>query len=294
MNKVGKKNFLYKQTNSLLLPALVICFLMWFVPFGYQFYLSLLNYNLNDPSTLNTFNGLSNYKTAISNDPFFVNSLLRTISFTFVCLGLEMLLGLIGALILIELEERFAQKLLAFIIIPMVIAPSAVGLTWYFQFNPNFGPLSIYLQKAKLMDNIFLGKEFAFFSVSLVDIWQFTPFMLIIFYSGLKSIPKSVRESLIIDNISYPLKLRKIYLRYILPLFIIAIFLRGVGLIKIFDTIYVLTGGGPGELTEMFSLYAHRLNYKEFNFGLGASQGVLVNYGFLILFLFVYRKLKVY
>jgi len=286
-----KSNIGYSTKYLLLFPTILIV-LIWFLPFIYLIYISLLNYNLNDPESLNSYVGLSNYLSSLLQDSFFGDSIKKTIYFTFSCLVLEIILGLFIALLLIDLPDKYSKILITILIIPMVIAPSVTGLIWYFQFNPVFGPSTHLFRWLNFMDGTFLDQNNAFYSISLVDVWQNTPFMILIFYSALKSIPKSIRESLIVDNISLLLRVQKVYLGYILPIFFVAIIIRIIGLLKTFDTIYIITGGGPGNLTETFPLYAQRLNYKEFNFGMGAAQGVIVNYLFLFVFFIIFKKFK--
>lgn len=285
---------LYLKNNSLIFPALLILLVIWIIPFIFQILISFQSYNFNYPTTKGDFIGLENYYKSF-NDYSFSNSLIITSQFTFITLVIETFLGLILAFILYELPKKFSELFITFLIIPIIIAPFVVGLIWTFQFNPVFGPLSYYSNNIGLLNNSsFLDAKNAFYSICFIDIWQNTPIMTLIFYSAISGIPKEVKDSILIHKISIRYKLFTIYIRYILPIFIIAIFLRVIGILKTFDTIQIITQGGPANLTETFSLYANRLSFKELDFGLGSAQGLLFNYFLLIFFLVILKKIKFY
>jgi len=276
----------------LLTPLFVICISIWVVPFLYQIYLSTLVYDLAKPGSDHEYVGLKNYIHSFSKDQYFIYSLVKTTKLSFICIISELFVGLFISFILLEIPHRISQIAISFLVIPFAIAPSIVGLIWYFQFNVDFGPIHYFLKKIGVANSGLLGYNSAFISITLVDLWQNTPFMILIFYSALKSIPKSILEVSKLDELSYVFKIKNIYASYVLPILITAVSLRFIGLIKTFDTIYVLTRGGPGTITETFPLYSYRLNYNELKLGLGAAQGIIVNYLVIIFFSIVFKWLK--
>jgi len=286
------RNEYSKNRWYLLTPLFVICISIWVVPFLYQIYLSTLVYDLAKPGSDHEYVGLKNYIHSFSKDQYFIYSLVKTTKLSFICIISELFVGLFISFILLEIPHRISQIAISFLVIPFAIAPSIVGLIWYFQFNVDFGPIHYFLKKIGVANSGLLGYNSAFISITLVDLWQNTPFMILIFYSALKSIPKSILEVSKLDELSYVFKIKNIYASYVLPILITAVSLRFIGLIKTFDTIYVLTRGGPGTITETFPLYSYRLNYNELKLGLGAAQGIIVNYLVIIFFSIVFKWLK--
>lgn len=286
----------YINHNKLLLPAISIIIGIWAVPFIYQIIISFVDYRISSPDTKFDFVGIDNYKKALIEDSFYHQSLTKTIIFTFFTLVLETLLGLFFAILLVSLPTRIKKILTIVLIVPIVLAPFVVGLMWNFQFNPSFGPISYFTKEIGLLGegSSILNSANAFKAICLVDVWQNTPFMTLIFASAISGIPKHINESLKIHQVTTWEKIRKVYLKYILPIGIIAVFLRFIGLIKSFDTIHILTQGGPSNITETYSLYAYRLSFKELNFGLGSAEALIVNYGIIFLVLIILKRINFY
>lgn len=292
--KRKKRNY-YKHNKFLSYPAISVIIFIWIIPFIIQIIFSFLDYDLNNPSTKGQFVGLSNYSKLIFKDSFFKESLVKTAYFTFSVLIIETILGLFIAIFIAGLPNMLKDFISSVIIIPLVIAPFTVGLIWNFQFNPIFGPLSYYLNEwGYFTDSSILDHNNAFKAICFVDIWQNTPFMTLIFLSAISGVPKSVTESLYIHQVGLIKRVFNVYLKYLLPILIIAIFLRCINLIKTFDSIHILTQGGPSNITEILSIYLYRLSFKELNFGLGSAEGLVINYTILLVTLFVLKKINFY
>jgi multiple sugar transport system permease protein len=250
--------------------------------------------NPGSPENYGAFAGFDNYAELFSSENGFWPSIGRTGMFSSICLLIEIPLGMMAAIYLSTLRDNQSRAILSFFIIPMVLAPIVVGLIWYFQYNPTFGPLSYYTDGLLGEKATFLDSRHAFYSIIAIDVWEYTPFITLIVYSGIKAIPKNVLDAAHLDRIPFPIRFRKIILGYIFPVLLVAILLRLIGLIKSFDTIYSTTGGGPGEITEVFSTFAHRTNFRKFNWGVGAAQGIVFNYLFLGAFWIIFKRGKIY
>ena len=182
-------------------------------------------------------------------------------------------------------EFRGRRLILTLIMIPTVIAPIVVGLIWYLFFLPTFGLFTQVLNDLGLFRDmgVFSTPETALAVLMLIDIWEWTPFVMLILLAGLTAMPRAPIEAASMDGASRGQILWFVQIPLLRPLIIIALMLRSIDASKIFDTVYVLTGGGPGDSTEMITTFAHRTSFMTWNLGYGSAICLVLAFFSLIL-----------
>lgn len=272
-----------------LLPAFIIMTLVWMYPTLYSLYISSFRYSLIKPDT--AFVGFSNYLKAFLKDPFFWSSFQISMRFALIAVAIQLVLGLLIAL-LFDIENRVMITIRTAILIPMMITPVVVGLMWRFMFNPELGIIN-YLLHARMP---WLGeKSIALYACIIVDVWQWTPFMFLIIFAGLRSLPVEVTEAALIDGASKLKLLWYVTLPLLKRILLIATILRLADAIRVFDTIFVMTKGGPALSTDVYSLWVYRTSLKHFHMGYGAAISwiYLVIVGVILLVFLHFAKLEI-
>ncbi|MEO8027802.1 MAG: sugar ABC transporter permease [Bryobacteraceae bacterium] len=207
-------------------------------------------------------------------DKFFLISVWQTALYSFFALSIEFLLGLSLAL-LVDSLARGRAIFRAGLLVPMLLPPVVAAVAWRLIYNPQFGVLNGMLRMAGF-DTSHLtwtsGEGAAMFSVILVDIWEWTPFLFLLLSAGLQAIPQEPIEAARIDGASRWQILWDVILPLLKPTIALALLLRAMDLMRIFDQIFILTQGGPGFATETVSLYIYRTAFRFYNFGYAAAM----------------------
>ncbi|HET9531203.1 MAG TPA: sugar ABC transporter permease [Blastocatellia bacterium] len=210
----------------------------------------------------------------LASDQFFLAALWHTFIYAAVALTFEFFLGLALALLL-DRPLRSRGLFRALLLIPMMLPPVVVGVVWRLMLNPNFGAINGTL-KAAGADTESLtwtaSPGLALLSVIAVDIWQWTPFMFLVLLAGLQAIPQEPYEAAMIDGSSAWQTFRYVTLPLLRPAILIALLLRTMDLLRVFDQIFILTEGGPGFATETVSLYIYRTAFRFFDFGYATAM----------------------
>lgn len=274
----------------MLLPTLAVMGAVLVYPLGYLFRLSLLDAtmaNLDDPR----FVGLANFR-ALLWDPLFLGSLWRTAMFTASAVSAEIVAGLLLALLVHNMEIPGKRLVVALFLIPNIMAPVAVALIWKFMLDYSVGIVNYALRQLGLPPQSWLGDPtLAFVSIVLVSVWQWTPFTFLTFLAGREVLPLDPYEAARVDGATPLQMFRYITLPLLLPLTLVVAFFRIASSVKVFDKVYVLTGGGPGTATELVSNYVYRESLVNFKLGYGGAAGVIVLLSMLILGLCMLRTL---
>ena len=236
------------------------------------------------------FIGFENYRELLSSDKKFFTAVWHTCLFVVVVVPIEFCGGLAIAL-WINREFRGRRVILTLIMIPTVIAPIVVGLIWYLFFLPTFGLFTQGLNDLGLFRDtgVFSTPESALAVLMLIDIWEWTPFVMLILLAGLTAMPKAPVEAATLDGASRRQILWYVQIPLLRPLIVIALLLRSIDASKIFDTVYVLTGGGPGDSTEMVTTFAHRTSFMTWNLGYGAAICLVLAFASLVMAAIFYR-----
>lgn len=211
--------------------------------------------------------GWGNFVT-LFRDARFANSLLVTLRYTTISIGVQTLAGLSIALLL---NRTFRGKgiVRTLIIAPMFVTPVVVGLTWRMFFDPSAGIINYLIGQLGFGGQPdWLGDPgLALPAVIVADVWEWTPFIVLIIMAGLDSIPHELYEAAVVDGAGELQTIRSITLPLLLPALAIAVVLRIVDANKVFDVIYVMTRGGPGLATETTNLYAYTTGFQYFRIG---------------------------
>ncbi len=257
----------------LLTPAIVLISVITIYPFVYGVYLSLCDFTLMGVS----FRGFENFLN-LFRDERFLNSLKITLIFVFSVVSLEFLIGL-GVAILLNRPFRGKTVIAPLIYIPMIMAPIAVALMWRMLYSPEFGPVNFFLLSSGLISRqiAWLSESgFALLSLVIVDTWQWSPFMFLVLYAGLQSIPTELSEVAQIDGASGWKILRHVTLPLLSPFVILAFLFRLMDAFKVFDSISVLTKGGPGTSTEVVSWLSYLTGFTYFRLGYAAAMAIIL------------------
>lgn len=256
-----------------LLPCIILLLFIVIFPLVYNVYMSLFNINLLG-QVKEKFVGLINYAD-ILRDSIFYQSLLRTILYSVPALVVETFLGLLIALLLnMDYPGRgFIQTLL---MLPFVATPIAVSYVWRIMYNPDLGLIDYFLRlfKIPIWKGIYSG-DTAMASLIVVDIWQWTPFLALIFLAALLSMPRDPIEAADIDGASRLQKLIYVTIPLIKDIMFIGIALRLIDLYKTFDIIYTLTGGGPGRKTETLNIHIYDRIFTDYEVGYASALTVV-------------------
>ncbi|MBT2293218.1 sugar ABC transporter permease [Paenibacillus albidus] len=240
------------------MPAILILGALTIVPTIFLYGLSLTDYELGY-STFN-FVGLDNFIRLFSGkDTEFWHSIYISFGFTLITTIIELLLGFWLAVLL---DREFKLKFLVFacMIVPIAMTPSITGQVWKLMMNAEYGVLNYFLQLVGGKVT-WLSSENAFLSTVLIDIWQNTPFVALILYAGMRSLPSDPYEAAAIDGANKTQIFRTITLPLLWPMILLAVIFRAIDSLKIFDIPYSLTQGGPGSSTEFLSLHVYRLGF---------------------------------
>src|ERR1051325_3205623 len=216
--------------------------------------------------------------TRLVTDQFFVSALAHTFIYAAIALTIEFLIGL-GLAVLLNGQMRgrgvFRSLLLAAMMLPAVV----IGVVWRLMLNSNFGAVNGTLKGLGVNTESLTwtaSPKLAMASVIIADVWQWTPFMFLILLAGLQAIPQEPYEAALVDGSTVWQTFRYVTLPLLKPAILIALLLRTMDLLRVFDHIFILTEGGPGFATETLSLYIYRTAFRFSNFGYAAAMSFVL------------------
>ncbi len=256
-------------------PAIAVLAAIGLFPLAYTVNLSFRSFSYILPNKTGQWIGLDNYASLLA-DPSFLGAVGRTVIFTLAAVLLELLFGLLLASGM-SLIMGGRRLLLSILMVPMILTPVVIGLMFNFALNPLFGPITSVLSALGLADVDVLGTPAtAFLALVLVDVWQWTPFMALILWSGMQALPVPPLEAAAVDGASFFGRLRLVMLPMLLPVVVVAVIFRASEAVREFDKVFVLTGGGPGSATEVLDLYTYRTAFVNWDMSMAAAMGVVV------------------
>jgi ABC-type sugar transport system permease subunit len=268
----------------LILPAVAVVFLAMIVPLGYGLVMSLFDYKLGSERSA-TFIFFKNYVRFLE-DPLALKSLGITLAFTGLALSFELVVGVGMAVLLRSIPERWSRFLGALYSMPLLISPIIVGLIWRYMYDPTFG-LVYYVLSWFGLDSVFGGLEkpgWALCSIAIADVWETTPFILIVASAGLANIPKDLYEAARIDGANALHALTRITLPLLRKVLLVVIVIRGTDAFRVFDIIYALTGGGPGNSTLSLSIYAFQKGFDQYEMGYAMTISIITMAALVVAF----------
>ncbi len=245
-------------------PTLILLIAWNVFPLAYSLFLSFTNYSAIVPKPP-VWVGFENYKNILT-DPQLWKYFATTGRYALVSVGIQTLLGF-GLAMLVREKFRGSGLLTTLILIPMMLSPVVVGLFWKLIYNPTFGFFNYLLgftnptRAPDMLASRFANQpvpDLALWAVVLVDIWMWTPFVMLLILAGLKAIPDYLYEAAAIDRASGWFQFWRITLPQVMPLLLIAVLFRVIDALKSFDLVMGMTGGGPGDQTELIAVNLYR------------------------------------
>jgi ABC-type sugar transport system permease subunit len=262
---------------TLVTPALASILLVALFPLGWTVWESFHQHDLRMPWLGRPFVGADNY-VAIAHDARFWSALGHTAFFAVTTIALEMTLGLVLAL---AMNRTFRGRGLvrAAVLLPWAIPTVVAALLARFMFQSPGGIVDALLVRAHLVNEpvVWLaGARVAWVPLVIADVWKTTPFVALLLLAGLQNIDRELYEAAAIDGAGAWWQLRRITLPLLTPALMVALIFRTLDAFRVFDLVYVLTGGGPGTSTEPIALYAFTSLLQDLEFGYGAALSVVI------------------
>ena len=259
-------------------PAVLLILALSIYPLVFSIWVSFVNFDFQIPG--HAFVGLKNFSMVV-NDPVARWSLVLTILLSAANVAIEFALGLALALAMVR---AFPGRglVMSILIIPLFISPVIVGQAWTLLLQRPFGPTNYVLSQILGTDvtiSWLTESPWIYISIILADVWQWTPFMFVILLAGLTAIPPNLYEAAELDGVGGWQAFRLITLPQLAPMIMLAITFRLLDAIRLFDTIYIMTSGGPGTKTYTSSFYLYTVGFTQFHL----SQATAGSWLFLII-----------
>jgi multiple sugar transport system permease protein len=250
-----------------LAPAATLLAGVTLFPLGYVLWMSLERRSLLDGPP--RFIGLDNYARLVADERFW-NALGNTAYFAAVSVALELLLGLAFAL---AMQRPFRGRALLYgvILVPWAVPTAVSARMWEWMYDTEIGVLNA-LSGVRV--NWLGSPDWAMHAAILMDVWKSTPFVALLLIAGLQGIPRDLYRAAAVDGAGRWMVLRRVTLPLLAPVILVAAVFRTIDAFRVFDTIYVLTGGGPADSTETLSIYAYKTLFQSLEFGYGAALAV--------------------
>jgi multiple sugar transport system permease protein len=257
-------------------PTIILLVLMNIFPLLYSLYLSFTEFSVIKPNNPPVWVGLENYQNILNNAETWKYFAL-TGRYVLLSVALQTIVGFGLAMLL---RERFKGNglITTIILIPIMMSPVVIGLFWKLIYNPAFGIFN-YLVGFSVPNSgpDWLGTASrALWAVIIVDVWMWSPFVMLLCLSGLKAIPDYLYEAASIDRANSWFQFRRITLPQVMPLLLIAVLFRTIEAFKTFDLVMGLTGGGPGDSTELIAVNLYRAAFQRFNTGESSAFAYIV------------------
>jgi len=265
------------RTNwAMALPTIVVLLIFSLYPFFYMLHMSFTRSSLGRP--FQAWTELRNYRNALA-DEIFTTSIFNTLAYGFTVTFAELIIGFLLALFFYR-SVTAGRYLRTLALLPFIAPPVAVAMIWRLIYNPTSGLLNHYLTQFGIISNpiAFLGQSnTALISIMVIDIWQWTPFVFILALAALQTLPEEPFEAAAVDGAS-PLQIfRYLTLPMMLPSLLVIGIIRLIGAFKVFDLVYMLTGGGPGTSTQVATHYIYRTAFVgRFDIGYASAMTVLL------------------
>lgn len=274
----------------MLAPAVAILLALTIFPSLYMFYAAVHRISPN-PELPWEFVGTANFARLFS-DGQFQAALRNTAVFTIIVVSVEFALGL-GLALLLDKYIRRLTFLKTVLMIPMMLPPIAVAITWKLIYEPQFGVLNEIMYRLGLPTQAWAGDvDLAMFSIIVADVWQWTPFIFLLMLAGLASLPVEPYEAAELDGASSWRQFWDLTIPFLKPVIAIALLLRVMDALRLFDLVFILTGGGPADRTKVLSLYIYQVAYRFADPGYAAAISLFVLFVTIILSTWFMKRMR--
>jgi multiple sugar transport system permease protein len=274
MPAAPRAGFLARRRRSyyfFIAPALVVIGAVIVFPWLFTLWMSVFDWKIGSAAH---FVGLANFERLLASTRF-LESVIHTFYFTALAVVVPLFLGTAAALVF-HREFPFRGLLRGVFVMPMMATPVAVALVWTMMFHPQQGVLNYLLSLIGLPPSLWVySPTLVIPSLVIVEVWHWTPLVMLIVLGGLAALPTEPYESARLDGASEWQLFRYITLPLVAPFLVVAAVIRTIDALKTFDTIYVITGGGPGTASETINLYLYLQAFAFYNIG-DASAVVVV------------------
>jgi multiple sugar transport system permease protein len=263
----------YRRTAFVLIaPALALLLAINVFPFLFALYLSFQHWTLSRPLPPR-FVGWLNYRQLLDDDRF-VNSLLVSARFVLTAVAIEMVLGFALAFVF-NARLRGLVTLRKIAMLPVMVMPLATGLVWFYIFNENFGVANWFLGLFGMAHVGFLtNSNTALLSIAIADIWQWTPFVMLVMFAALQSLPEYAYEAAKMDGLSSWQTFWRVTLPLLKPAIVVVLVLRVVDALRMIELVFLMTKGGPGGDTEVLPWYLYTTGFQSLDLGYAAAMAV--------------------
>ena len=275
---------------ALVIPAAVVVFATAIYPLLRSLWISFHDWRLNKSSEIGPYVGIENYQWAFEDGDFY-NAVWVTINFTFWSVALTVLLAMGMALLLIK-GGWFRTSVRTLLVLPFAMSPALVGVSWRFMFNPEFGLFESLLSFIPGMeDTVWLADPFWAMVVLIAsDVWNWAPFFCLMYIGGLGAIPVEAQEAARTDGASEWQVFRDVTLPLWMPVIMIGVVLKTIFSLKMFDQVYMLTNGGPGNATQTLAHFIYFNGFKYYDMGYASAVSYVLVIPMIIL-AFIYVRM---
>lgn len=277
-----------KFQNAMMAPLLSVMAVAVGFPLLYSLWLGFTSYQLVSGGVAD-FVGLDNYMRVLSDRDYWA-SLSATATYVFLSVTFELIIGLTLALAL-QSQKWFKNFTRSFLLAPMFITPIAVGLMFRFFLNDQLGAIPYYLNQIGLSYDFF-GSGRALVSLAFIDVWQWTPFMVLLLLAGLESIPKQPVEAARVDGANRFYIFRRVTLPMLSPILIVAVLLRGLDALKVFEYVYATTRGGPGIETKTIQYLTYQTGISYYRLAEASAMAFILLVIVLGVIILLFRRLE--
>ena len=256
-------------------PMVLVVLLITVFPGVYDLYLSLVHYTYVNPEQIGTFAGLHNFRVVFSN-PVVWKSITVTAIFVTAALALETVLGFCLAALLTNIADGWAKNFyrIAFIL-PMAVAPVSLATIGQIMLNPQLGIIPYAITTYTPFAAPKFLTDIPLMTIILIDTWNWTPFMFIILYAGLSSVPDELVDAARIDGAPVWRTYLHVIIPYMKPVIFVAVLIRLIDLFRTFGTVYGLTRGGPGNATKLLSLQIFQTGFTYVDIGAASALAIV-------------------
>ncbi|MCS7011897.1 MAG: sugar ABC transporter permease [Anaerolineales bacterium] len=273
----------------LVLPLLLALVLIVGYPLTFSFWISLHDYQLTALDRV-SWVGISQYLNVLKNSSFW-NAMRNTVTFVLVAVSTELALGLVLANLLHRKTTLWRPFFRSLLLTPMFITPIAVGLMFRFLLNSQLGVIPNLLRAVGIEIDWF-GPQTALFTLALIDVWQWTPFMFLLLLAGLESLPEEPFEAARVDGASPWQMFWHLTLPMLRPAILAAVVIRMLDAFKVYEYVYAITRGGPGENTETIQYHIYRVGFLYFRLGEASAMAYLLIVLILLLVILLFYALR--
>ncbi|HUW78307.1 MAG TPA: sugar ABC transporter permease [Candidatus Nanopelagicaceae bacterium] len=257
-------------------------------PLLYAFYLSLTSYRITHRWDTHLV-GLSQYNDVLHNADYW-SALKVTGTFVAVAVTIELCVGLMIALAL-QRQKWIRDFTRSFLLTPMFVTPIAVGLMFRFLLNQQLGALPAVLGHLGIVYDFF-GNNNALFSIIMIDTWQWTPFMVLLLLAGLESLPKQPFEAARVDGASTFYTFRRVTVPMLTPVLVVAILIRSLDAMKVFEYVFAITRGGPGTQTQTIQYFTYQTGIEFYRLGNASAMSYLLLAIVLAVVIFLFKRVE--